>query len=99
MRLHGQNQIQKMKNWNNFGKAWRNWKKQCFKITNIQNDKPDKLANITQNLKNKLNGIQQKMVEYENKLNQLEEEKSNYATRWFSKQICLSFNLTDKNNT
>ena len=39
------------------------------------------------------------MVEYENKLNQLEEEKNNYATRWFSKQICLSFNLTDKNNT
>jgi len=33
------------------------------------------IRNITQNLENKLNGIQQKMVGYENKLNQLEEEK------------------------
>jgi len=37
------------------------------------------------------------MVEYENKLNQFEEKK-NYAMRWFRKQICLSSNLTDKNN-
>jgi len=35
----------------------------------IQNEKLDKLSNITQNLENKLNGIQKKMVEYENKLN------------------------------
>jgi len=30
----------------------------------IQNEKLDKLTNITQNLENKLNGIQKKMVEY-----------------------------------
>jgi len=41
----------------------------------IQNEKLDKLTNITQNLENKLNGIQKKMVEYENKLNKLEEKK------------------------
>jgi len=39
------------------------------------------------------------MVDYENKLNQLEEKKNNYAMTWFRKQICLSSNLTDKNNT
>ena len=41
----------------------------------IQNEKLDKQTNITQNLENKLNGIQTKMVEYENKLTQLEEKK------------------------
>jgi len=35
-----------------------------LKLPNIQNDKVDKLTNITQNLKNKLNGIQKKMVEH-----------------------------------
>jgi len=29
----------------------------------------------------------------------LKKKKNNYAIRWFSKQICLSSNLTDKNNT
>jgi len=33
------------------------------------NEKLDKLTNVTQNLENNLNGIQKKMVEYENKLN------------------------------
>jgi len=47
----------------------------------IQNKKLDKLTNITQNLENKLTGIQQKMVEYENKLNQLGEEKEQQPTR------------------
>jgi len=42
----------------------------------IQNEKLDKLTNITQNLENKLNGIQKKVVEYENKLNQLEEKRT-----------------------
>jgi len=65
----------------------------------IQNKKLDKLTNITQNLENKLNGIQKKMVEYENKLNQLEEKKNNSAMRGFRKQSCLSSDLTDKNNT
>ena len=37
----------------------------------IQNERLDKLTTI----ENKLDGIQQKMVEYENKLNQLEEEE------------------------
>ena len=40
-------------------------KETMLKLTNIQNEKLDKLTNITQNLENKLNGIQKKMVEYE----------------------------------
>ena len=44
-------------------------KETMLKLTNIQNEKLDKLINITQNLENKLNGIQKNMVEYENKLN------------------------------
>jgi len=74
MRLHGENQIQKMKK-NQLWQGMKESKETMLKLTNIQNDKLDKLTNITQNLENKLNGIQQKMVEYENKLNQLEEEK------------------------
>jgi len=42
----------------------------------IQNEKLDKLTNITQTLENKLNGIKKKMVEYENKLNQLGEKRT-----------------------
>jgi len=68
MRLHGENQVQKKKNSINSGKASK-------ETMLIQNEKLDKLTNITQNLENKLNGIQKKVVEYENKLNQLEEEK------------------------
>jgi len=33
-------------------------RKEVVKLTNIQNEKLDKLTNITQNLENKLNGIQ-----------------------------------------
>jgi len=39
-------------------------------------EKLDKLTDLTQNLENKLNGMQTKIVENETKLNQLEEEKS-----------------------
>jgi len=39
------------------------------------------------------------MVEYENKLNQLEEEKEQLRDEMVHKKICLSFYLTDKNNT
>jgi len=46
-----------------------------YKLIHIQNEKLDKLTNITQNLENKLNRIQKKMVAHDNKLNQLEEEK------------------------
>ena len=60
MRLHGQNRVQKMKNSINSGKALQSWKKQC----SSRIKKLDKLKTI----ENKLNGIQQKMVEYENKL-------------------------------
>jgi len=57
-----------------FNQLWQGI--QQFKETMlIQNEKLDKLTNITQNLENKLNGIQKNMVEYENKLNQLEEKK------------------------
>ena len=39
------------------------------------------------------------MVEYENKLNQLEEKKEQLRDETFRKQIWLSSNLTDKKNT
>ena len=39
--------------------------KQLKETMLIQNGKLDKLTNITQNLEDKLNGIQQKMVQYE----------------------------------
>ena len=74
-------------------------KETMLKLINIQNEKLDKLTKITQNLENSLYGIQKTMVEHENKLNQLEQEKENHAIRWFRKQICLSFNLTGKINT
>jgi len=51
------------------------------------------LTNITQNLENKLNGIQQKMVEYETKLNQLEEEKEQLRDEIVQKTNLLVFQL------
>jgi len=71
MRLHGENQVQKKKKFNQLWQGTQQLKETMV----IQNEKLDKLTNITQNLENKLNGIQTKMVEYENKLTQLEEKK------------------------
>jgi len=59
----------------------------------IQNEKLDKLTNITQNLENKLNWILKKMVEYENKLNQLEEEKEQLCDEMVQKTNLLVFQL------
>ena len=39
------------------------------------------------------------MVEYENKLNQLEKENEQLRDKMVQKQICLSSNLTGKTNT
>ena len=57
----------------------------------IKNEKLDNLTNITQNLENKLNGIQQKTVEYENQLNQLEEEKEQLRDEMVQKTNLLVF--------
>ena len=57
-----------------FNQLWQGIK-QLKETMLIQNEKLDKLTNITQNLENKLNGIQKKMVDHENKLNQHEENK------------------------
>ena len=65
----------------------------------IQNGKLNKLTNITQNLEDKLNGIQQKMVQYEKKLNQLEEGKDKLRDEMVQKTNLHVSNLTDKNNT
>jgi len=48
-----------------FNQLWQGIK-QLKETMLIQNEKLDKLTNITLNLENKLNGIQKKMVEYEN---------------------------------
>jgi len=68
-------------------------KETMLKLTNIQNDKVDRLTNITQNRENKLNGMQQKMVEYENKLNQIEEEKEQLRDEMVQKTNLLVFQL------
>ena len=39
------------------------------------------------------------MVEYENKLNQLEQDKEQLCNKMVQKKLCLSSNLTEKNNT
>jgi len=57
-----------------FNQLWQGIK-QLKETMLIQNEKLDKLTNITQNLENKPNGIQKKMVDHENKLNQHEEKK------------------------
>jgi len=62
-------------------------------ITNIQNENLDKLTKITQNHENKLNGIQEKMVEHENKLNQLEEEKAQLRNEMVQKTNLINFQL------
>jgi len=64
-----------------------------LKSTNIQNENLDKLTNITKNLENKLNGIQKKMVECGNKLNQLEEEKEQLRDEMVQKTNLLVFQL------
>jgi len=55
----------------------------------IQNKKLDRLTST----ENKLNGIQQKMVEYENKLNQLEKEKEQLRDKIVQKTNLLVFQL------
>jgi len=75
-----------------FNQLWQGIKELKEKML-IQNEKLDKLTNITQNLEHKRNGIQQKMVEYENKLNQLEEEKEQLRDEMVQKTILLVFQL------
>jgi len=65
----------KEENLNQLWQGIKALKETLHTLTNIQNEKLDKLTKITQNLKTMLNGIQKNMVEHENKLNQLEEEK------------------------
>ena len=54
----------------NFNQLWQGIQ-ELKETMLIQNKRLDKLTAI----ENKLDGIQQKMIEYENKLNQLEKEK------------------------
>jgi len=63
MMRHGENQVQKKKK--KFNQLWQGIQ-QLKETMLIQNEKLDKITNITQNLENKLNGIQKKMAEYEN---------------------------------
>jgi len=63
MMRHGENQVQKKKK--KFNQLWQGIQ-QLKETMLIQNEKLDKITNITQNLENKLNGIQKQMAEYEN---------------------------------
>jgi len=68
-------------------------KETLHKLPNIQNEKLDKLTKITQYVENKLSGIQKKIVEHENKFNQLEEEKNSYAREMVHKTNLIVFQL------
>jgi len=81
----------KFKRRKKFNKLWQGIK-QLKKIMLIQNEKLDKQTDITQNLENKPNGIQKNMVEYENKLNQLE-QKSELRDEMVQKTNLLVFQL------
>ena len=72
----------------NFNQLWQGIK-ELKETMLIQNKKLDKLTNI----ENKLNGIQQKMVEYENKLNQLEKENEQLRDKMVRKTNLLVFQL------
>ena len=83
----------KEEKFNQLWKGIKELKETILKLINIQNKKLDKLTNITQNLENKLNGIQKKMVEHESKLNQLEEEKDQIRDEMVQKTNLLVFQL------
>jgi len=93
MKVNGQNQAQKKKKLNQLWQGMKELKETMLKSNNIQNEKLDKLTNITKNLENKLNGIQKKMVECKNKLNQLEEEKEQLRDEMVQKTNLLVFQL------
>jgi len=78
---------------NQLWKGIKDLKETLLKLTNIQNEKLDKLTNITQNLENKLNGIQNRMVEHENRLNHLEEEKEQLRDEMVPKTNLLVLRL------
>ena len=78
----------RMSSLKNFNQLWQGIK-ELKETMLIQNKKLDKLTN----LENKLNGIQQKMVEYENKLNQLEEEKEQLRDKMVQKTNLLVLQL------
>ena len=82
----------KFKRRKKFNQLWQGIK-QLKETMLIQKEKLDKLTNITQNLENKLNGIQKKMVDYENKLNQLEEKKEQLRDEMVQKTNLLILQL------
>jgi len=83
----------KEEKFNQLWKGIKELKETMLKLTNIQNEKLDKLTNITQNLENKRLGIRKKMVKHESKLNQLEEEKEQLRDEMVQKTNLLVFQL------
>ena len=73
------------KNFNQLGQGIQELKETML----IQNKRLDKLTTI----ENKLDGIQQKMVEYENKLNQFEKENEQLHDKMVQKTNLLVFQL------
>ena len=72
----------------NFNQLWQGIQ-ELKETMLIKNKRLDKLTAI----ENKLDGIQQKMVEYENKLNQLEKEKEQLRDKMVQKTNLLVFQL------
>ena len=72
----------------NFNQLWQGIQ-ELKETMLIQNKRLDKLTFI----ENKLDGIQQKMVEYENKLNELEKEKEQLRDKMVQKTNLLVFQL------
>ena len=69
----------------NFNQLWQGIQ-ELKETMLIKNKRLDKLTAI----ENKLDGIQQKMVEYENKLNQLEKEKEQLRDKMVQKTNLLT---------
>ena len=72
----------------NFNQLWQGIQ-ELKETMLIQNKRLDKLTTI----ENKLDGIQQKMIEYENKLNQLEKETEQLCDKMVQKTNMLVFQL------
>jgi len=72
----------------NFNQLWQGIR-ELKETMLIQNKRLDKLTTI----ENKLDGIQQEMVEYENKLNQLEKENEQLRDKMVRKTNLLVFQL------
>jgi len=80
-------------NFNQLLQGIKELKETLHKLTNIQNEKLYKLTNITKKTWKQAKWNTKKMGEYENKLNQLEEEKEQLRNVMVQKTNLIIFQL------